>query len=84
MMGQQFGFNMTTPEDVEAFQQQYNDNPESARADWVANAVSDMMQAAVSYQPKSKEAKKPKTGFGKKPDRKKQTARRNDQLRLLV
>lgn len=71
MMGQQFGFNMTTPEGVEAFQQQYNDNPESARADWVATAVSDMMQGAVSYQPKSKKAKKPKTGFGEKPDRKK-------------
>lgn len=61
---------MTIPEGVEAFQQQYNDNPESARADWVANAVSDMMQGAVSYQPKSKGAKKPKTEFGKKRDRK--------------
>ena len=71
MMGQQSGFDMTTPEGVEAFQQQYNDNPESARADWISNAMSNMMQGAVSYQPKSKEAKKPKTGFGKEPDRKK-------------
>lgn len=80
MMGQQSGFNMTTPEGVEAFQQQYNVNPQSSNADWITNAMNSMMAGAVplpsssqptSSRPKPKGMGTQKPNSSKKTDRKK-------------
>ncbi len=83
MMGHQAGFDMTTPEGIQAFQEQYNANLQSGPPDLMLRAIENMIQGGLSMPPSSQPAQpKPKaiggqhTTSDKRTDRKKSSRKK--------